>query len=296
MLVVPGGEGYLAAARGLSAPQSGDPDGGTIERASKRANLAHVAAGLARLDGMAEAEHAVACHQLLDICGIGRDDADAQAVALLAAVEGLQRLGKVPARVEREDVDVGRRPASTPSPCTESMVRTAPSGIATPGVRRCAHTFSPPIRAWTAAPGPSCSRPTRWPPASSRRGAICSTNEPPEVTIRSRRSWDRKPTLYSTARGPSRRGVPTTYERPFQTLDRPALRRSRRLRAADGGRARNRRRARHAPRRARRPSVPAHGPGRSDARPARGRAAGGGPHVVRAPGARPAGRGLCAGR
>ena len=107
VLVVPGGEGHLATARGLSAPQSGDPDGGTIERASKRANLAHVAAGLARFDGKTEAEHTVACHQLLDVVGIGRDDADAQAVALLAAVEGLQRLGKVPARVQSEDVDVG---------------------------------------------------------------------------------------------------------------------------------------------------------------------------------------------
>ena len=34
---------------------------------------------------------------------------------------------------------------------------------------------------------------------------------------------------------PSRRGVPTTYERPVPTLVQPALRRSRRLRAADGG-------------------------------------------------------------
>ena len=33
-----------------------------------------------------------------------------QAVTLLAAVEGLQRLGKVPARVQGEDVDVGGRP------------------------------------------------------------------------------------------------------------------------------------------------------------------------------------------
>ena len=49
---------------------------------------------------------------------------------------------------------------------------------------------------------------------------------------------------------PSRRGVPTTYERPVQTLVQPALRRSRRHRAAHGGRARNRGRARHDPRRA----------------------------------------------
>ena len=79
---------------------------------------------------------------------------------------------------------------------------------------------------------------------------------------------------YTRRRGaPCRRGVPTTYERPVQTLVQPALRGSRRHRAADGGRARNRGRARQTPAEPERPSVPAHGPGCRDARAARGRAA-----------------------
>ena len=91
----------------LIAPQARDPAGGAGERSVQRAHLADLAAGLAVLDREPEAEDAVARDELLDLARVGHDHADAQAVALLACLQRLQRLGKVAAGVEGENVDVG---------------------------------------------------------------------------------------------------------------------------------------------------------------------------------------------
>src|SRR3954463_14488644 len=49
-----------------------------------------------------------------------------------------------------------------------------------PGARPCGPISRRPTRASTAAPGRSCSRPTRWRSAWSWPGATCSTSAPPE--------------------------------------------------------------------------------------------------------------------
>ena len=56
---------------------------------------------------LAEAEHAVAGDQLLDLAGIGRDQPDADAVAQLGQLDRLQHFREQAPGIEREDVDLG---------------------------------------------------------------------------------------------------------------------------------------------------------------------------------------------
>ncbi len=106
VLGVPGGERRIGPAAGLAAAQAGDPACGARERFIQGTYLADVAAGFAGLDGLAEAEHAIARDEVFDFFCVGRDKADLEAVAQFARFDRFQRLWKVPAGVEREHVEV----------------------------------------------------------------------------------------------------------------------------------------------------------------------------------------------
>ena len=89
------------------------------------------------------------------------------------------------------------------------------------GARRCGRCSRPPTRASTGAPARSCSRPTGWPPGSSRHGA--------RSRPRPARQEPQAPGLYSAVRAHRRpRSRPTMSG---------LLRRIKRSRAADAGEA-----------------------------------------------------------
>jgi hypothetical protein len=125
MFAVPGRERDMSASRGLVAPQSRDPARGACERLVERADLAHVAAGLARVDRLAKAHDAVARDEHLHVVGVGKDDADVEAVAQLARVQRFERLRKVPPGVEREHVE---RPACLCNGVQHGLILEAEAG------------------------------------------------------------------------------------------------------------------------------------------------------------------------
>ncbi len=106
-LLIPGGKRDVGALLGMLAADAGDPALGTFQLAVQRPDFAHLAAGLAVVDRLAEAEHAVAGDESLDLRGFRRDEPDAQAIANLGKLDGLKHLGKQAAGVEGENIDVG---------------------------------------------------------------------------------------------------------------------------------------------------------------------------------------------
>src|SRR5581483_5225852 len=106
MRLVPGGECDVGAGRGMLAADAGDPALRAFQLAIERPDLPHLAAALAVLDRVAKTEYAVACDKLLNLTRVGRNEPDAQAVAELRQLDGLEHLGKQPAGIEGEDVDV----------------------------------------------------------------------------------------------------------------------------------------------------------------------------------------------
>ncbi len=102
-------EGDFGTAWGLLAAQARDPAGRALQRAAEGLHFADVATGFAGVDGGAEAIDAVAGDELFESAGFGGDDADGAAVAADAVLDGVERLGKVTAGIEREDVDGGAR-------------------------------------------------------------------------------------------------------------------------------------------------------------------------------------------
>src|SRR5690242_18505769 len=76
---------------GLVGPRAGEPGGGARKSAVERLDLAHVAAGVARLLGLIEAVDAVALDHGFERGAFGVDGADAAAVAALRF--GPQRIG-----------------------------------------------------------------------------------------------------------------------------------------------------------------------------------------------------------
>src|SRR5262249_22238964 len=104
--LVPGCELDISAILRMLAADPGDPALRALELAVQRANLAHLAAGLAVVDRMAEAEHAIAGDQRLDLGCFRRHHPDAQAVTNFREFDGLQYLREQPSRVEGEDIEV----------------------------------------------------------------------------------------------------------------------------------------------------------------------------------------------
>src|SRR6476619_4655003 len=91
----------------MLAAHAGDPALRAFELAVQRTHFAYLAAAFAILDRIAEAEHAVAGDQGLDLGGFRGYQADAQAIADLGKLDGLEHLGEQTAGIESEDVDVG---------------------------------------------------------------------------------------------------------------------------------------------------------------------------------------------
>src|SRR3974390_1309589 len=91
----------------MLAADARDPALGSGKLAVQRAHLAHLAAGLAVLDRMAEAEHAVASNERLDLSGFRRHEADAHTITNFGKLDGLQHLWEQAASIEGENVDVG---------------------------------------------------------------------------------------------------------------------------------------------------------------------------------------------
>ena len=90
--------------------------------------------------------------------------------ARAVAGRGVRAVGDRGAGVRRARVrDAGRDPSRRAVRAWRA--RTARRGTATPGAPRCGRTSRRPSRGWTAARGPSCSRPTGWPRAWWRPGA-----------------------------------------------------------------------------------------------------------------------------
>src|SRR5262245_25727984 len=90
----------------MLAADAGDPALGTFQLAVQGTDFAHLAAGLAVVDRLAEAEHAVASNERLHLRGFRRDEPDAQAIADLGELDGLKHLGTQAAGVEGENIDV----------------------------------------------------------------------------------------------------------------------------------------------------------------------------------------------
>ena len=73
--LVPRRERHIRAPAGLPAPEPRHPAGRTFKPALQRHDLAHMTAGFARLDGVAEAEHAIACDKGLHLARFRCEDA-----------------------------------------------------------------------------------------------------------------------------------------------------------------------------------------------------------------------------
>ena len=109
--VIPGGERHLGATVDCSRRRPVIQPCGTCKRAVQRPHLAHLAAGLAVLDRLAEAEHAVAGDQRFDLAASGVHQRGCAGRSGSRLLERLERLGEQPAGIEGEDVDRRRRSA-----------------------------------------------------------------------------------------------------------------------------------------------------------------------------------------
>ena len=97
--------GEVGAALGLLAPQSRDPAALARERSRERLDLAHRAAGLARLDAVVEPVDAVLLDVGFDRIGPRRVHVDRETVAAAHLGDEGVRFARQPPGVQREDAD-----------------------------------------------------------------------------------------------------------------------------------------------------------------------------------------------
>lgn len=106
VLSVPFGEWCSFTIARLAAPQSRDPTLPTGQRALERTHLAHLAAGLSIFNRHTEAIDSIARNERFHLDRVGGDDANLETIAALTFIERLKCLGKVPARIECEHINV----------------------------------------------------------------------------------------------------------------------------------------------------------------------------------------------